>query len=596
MALKYSSNTAILEDTFSSFPAASISCKLTLTENILYIDFLSKTKPEVEEIYLSDMIGCKVLKNKNKNKSEDKDICAYLTVNSYPLKTFAGILSKQLRRERRILTFQMCKFDTLDDNLKLVNRWQIALSCLIRGVSFYRNGDVHIPRISPPPRKVLILINPKSGPGKAPQVFKERVVPLLAESDTIYDLLITDRANCARDYVKKADISQWDGIVVVSGDGLLFEVYNGLMARPDWKEAVKKPVGVIPGGSGNGLARALSHAAGEPYDVTVVIPSVLNAVHGRVVPMDLVKVTTEKGCFYSFLSVGWGLMADIDIESERLRAIGEARFAVWGVIRALGLRRYKGRLSYLPVSGYDATQQIKNVSEPRPKRSKTIDCHLAWSEDPTLPKDGVDEHSIFRSKSFGTQDPQLDDERDVRLLKYSYSGEELDSPSYGTPYIKSLTNRSDIKDGVPHDHCLEDAEGSNEEPIEGTGDSFCPPLSSPVPEDWVVIDDEFVLAYACHQTHLSTDVFFAPKAKMDDGIMWLVMIRGNVSRAQVMYFLASLQSGDHVHNSCVDVIPIHAFRLEPYTTDGFITVDGEVIPVCSIQAEVLPSIARVMSR
>lgn len=74
----------------------------------------------------------------------------------------------------------------------------------------------------------------------------------------------------------------------------------------------------------------------EPYDVTVVTPSVLNVIHGQIVPMDLVKVQTEKECFFSFLSVGWGLMADIDIESERLRAIGEARFAVWGVIRALG--------------------------------------------------------------------------------------------------------------------------------------------------------------------------------------------------------------------------------------------------------------------
>lgn len=77
----------------------------------------------------------------------------------------------------------------------------------------------------------------------------------------------------------------------------------------------------------------------EPYDVTVVIPSVLNVIHGQIVPMDLVKVQTEKESFFSFLSVGWGLMADIDIESERLRAIGEARFVLWGVIRALG--KYK---------------------------------------------------------------------------------------------------------------------------------------------------------------------------------------------------------------------------------------------------------------
>ena len=40
----------------------------------------------------------------------------------------------------------------------------------------------------------------------------------------------------------------------------------------------------------------------------------------------------------SFLSVGWGLMADIDIESERLRMIGEARFTVWAVARVM--RKY----------------------------------------------------------------------------------------------------------------------------------------------------------------------------------------------------------------------------------------------------------------
>lgn len=48
------------------------------------------------------------------------------------------------------------------------------------------------------------------------------------------------------------------------------QVYNGLMARPDWKTAVKIPVGVIPGGSGNGLARALSHAAGYFIVITFV--------------------------------------------------------------------------------------------------------------------------------------------------------------------------------------------------------------------------------------------------------------------------------------------------------------------------------------
>lgn len=53
---------------------------------------------------------------------------------------------------------------------------------------------------------------------------------------------------------------------------------------------------------------------------------------------------------YSFLSVGWGLLADIDIESERLRAIGAQRFTIWSLLRLATLRTYKGTVSYLPIS------------------------------------------------------------------------------------------------------------------------------------------------------------------------------------------------------------------------------------------------------
>ncbi|KFM61776.1 Sphingosine kinase 2, partial [Stegodyphus mimosarum] len=374
------------------------------------------------------------------------------------------------------------------------------------------------------------------------------------------------------------------------------------MTRPDWKKAVKIPVGVVPGGSGNGLARTISYAAGEPYDATAVIPSVLNIICGRVAPMDLVRVQTPTECFYSFLSIGWGLMADIDIESERLRAIGEARFAVWAVIRAIGLRKYKGKLSYLPVHGYKPDQPAKIITEPKPKRSKTLDSHLAWSDNPPLEEAEQEHFPIFRSKSFGANDPDIEDEnKTVRLLKFSYSGEEfVESPPLAI--IGSLVDQpygEENLQNIPHLHCTEgrgDTDNLELQKEENVTAYLCPPLNNPVPDHWVVVDDEFVLVYVCEQTHISTDVLFAPDAKLDDGIMWLIMIRAGVSRAQVMYFLACLQTGDHVHIPYVDVIPIQAFRLEPLRTDSFLTVDGEVIPCCTIQAEVLPSIARVMSR
>lgn len=76
--------------------------------------------------------------------------------------------------------------------------------------------------------------------------------------------------------------------------------------------------------------------------------SALSAVKCKKTTMDIVRVETRNQILFSFLSVGWGLLADIDIESERLRAIGGQRFTIWSVARLIGLRTYKGKVSYLP--------------------------------------------------------------------------------------------------------------------------------------------------------------------------------------------------------------------------------------------------------
>lgn len=40
------------------------------------------------------------------------------------------------------------------------------------------------------------------------------------------------------------------------------QVLNGLLDRPDWKDAVRMPIGVLPCGSGNALAGAVNHRGG----------------------------------------------------------------------------------------------------------------------------------------------------------------------------------------------------------------------------------------------------------------------------------------------------------------------------------------------
>ena len=73
----------------------------------------------------------------------------------------------------------------------------------------------------------------------------------------------------------------------------------------------------------------------EPFDEEPVLISSFMAARGRHHPMDLMLVQTVDETLCSFLSVGWGIIADTDIESEKLRSLGGNRFAVWFVARLI---------------------------------------------------------------------------------------------------------------------------------------------------------------------------------------------------------------------------------------------------------------------
>ncbi|KAL8605894.1 hypothetical protein ACOMHN_050305 [Nucella lapillus] len=83
-----------------------------------------------------------------------------------------------------------------------------------------------------------------------------------------------------------------------------------------------------------------------------VLHSTFVLIKHRVVPMDLVLVQTPARHYYSFLSLTWGIVADIDYESEKYRNLGEARFTLGAIKRIVNLRAYPGKLSFLPVAEY----------------------------------------------------------------------------------------------------------------------------------------------------------------------------------------------------------------------------------------------------
>lgn len=84
------------------------------------------------------------------------------------------------------------------------------------------------------------------------------------------------------------------------------------------------------------MSNQVKYVYSEPYNQDPILISALNIVSGNRCPMDLVRVETLTQVVYSFLSVGWGFIADIDIESERLRMLGSPRFTIWSIARLIG--------------------------------------------------------------------------------------------------------------------------------------------------------------------------------------------------------------------------------------------------------------------
>lgn len=278
-----------------------------------------------QKILLRDIIGCRCLRSKKKNKKNGKtsshcscalpggpaqlkvveansgeqdesDTSAYLYIYAYIPKNNTNVNTNQNndgadndmgktkaahnhsghnldcenngRRDRTTITLRFRSFDKYEDNHQEAQRWRLAVKSLINrevpklllnSSSSATMSLVYSPRDT---RKTLVILNPKSGSGKARESFQQRVAPMLTEAEMGYDLYVTKYPNFAREFVRTRDIYSWRNIVVVGGDGIYFEVLNGLLERPDWERALDEmAIGIIPCGSGNGLAKSIAHLA-----------------------------------------------------------------------------------------------------------------------------------------------------------------------------------------------------------------------------------------------------------------------------------------------------------------------------------------------
>ncbi|XP_028029057.1 sphingosine kinase 1-like isoform X1 [Bombyx mandarina] len=577
-----------LEETFYILSKKNSVFRVRLTSKGLSLTKETDGSSKEQTILLRDIIGSKCMRSKrrrhgasscvcsslvgpqqlkvveeNSGDLDENDISAYLYIYSYILKRSR----RSWKRERTTITLRFRSFDKYEDNNREAQKWRTTIKCLIAGQPI-----TYVPPLND--KKILILLNPKSGPGKARELFQTKVAPILQEAEVPYDLHVTKYAQFAREFVRTRNVYAWRTIVAVGGDGVLFEILNGMFERLDWQQALSEiPLAIIPCGSGNGLARTICHLYNEPYITQNLTGISMALVKNRITPMDVVRIETKTKIMFSFLSVGWGLLSDIDIESERLRAIGGQRFAVWAVARLLGLRRYRGVISYV---------KIKDVTNlPKPKQPLTLSHSV--SQDGALDSPDAeafidcDENSeVFSNAVNGKHHQRVDSWYSVnsrRSAFYSTRGSEYHSVTSGGSEMRS-----------PVHACMHGPA------------SHLPSLVSQLPSHWVHEEGEFVMVHVAYQPYIGEDFLFAPRSTLSDGVMWMLIIKAGISRSQLLSFLLGIGQGSHaeINNEYVKMIPVSAFRIVPEGSSGYLTVDGELVEYGPIQAEIFPNVVNLI--
>jgi len=352
-------------------------------------------------------------------------------------------------------------------------------------------------------KPILFLINPKSGSGRAVNVFNNQVLPILNESGIAFEMELTNRANHGRELVATSDLSRWRAIVTISGDGLFHEVLNGIFERDDWMDACKLPLGVIPGGTGNGLARTIQFENNESEEDCLVRQATLRAIRCTTTPMDLVCVQLSGGSIYSFLSAGWGFISDVDIESEKLRWMGDTRFSLWSAYALANLKLYRGRLSYIQAEGFQPISGRKKGAFLR--RSTSVQAPQTRRHE-----------EVWRQRFHSTGESSLS------------SPEEESSSTFSRSPLEEVEESSEDSNSFSsgHEWPATGSDCSGEEPVRvHTPELGLPGLEDPVPPSWTTIEDDFVLIYVVKQSYIASGIFFSPWSKLNDEVMFLFTIR-----------------------------------------------------------------------
>jgi len=430
-------------------------------------------------------------------------------------------------------------------------------------------------------RNILCILNPMSGNKKSLKVYNELIVPMFKIANITSELKETKHQGHCEEIAYSLNLNDYDGICSVSGDGLFHELLNGLLSRDDWNEARYMPIGLINSGTSNAL--------NINFDITTSRHSILNIIKGNEMPFDIIRASQGNRVFFGHLSLTWGIMADIDIQSDKFRILGKYKYYFVGAFRITFVNKYHGNLYYLPEdSNIEPAYEISNDFEAKKAEREKIRVERLNLKK-SNPNANNEEIISNPSESYNSKD--IHDESNETL-------NNLDPESLDDKVLNKY-NRNHIGLGPT-------ARYTNDNQV----------TEEMLKKNWKHVEMNFTSFSACNYPFLAHDMLFAPEANPQDGMIDLIytdtlrVYNIMFDDAHGTYYKGSRKNDYHVKRT-------KAFILIPDNTKtgeggefgvglvdskgnkdldhGIFDLDGEIMPYEPVRFEILPQFQNIFA-
>jgi diacylglycerol kinase (ATP) len=178
---------------------------------------------------------------------------------------------------------------------------------------------------------MLVIANPRAGHGRGARTLS-KVEESLKARNIAHHTAVSTRPGHVKELAAEAAGRGQSPLVLIGGDGTLFEALNGMVAAGRFV-----PVAQIPVGSGNSFIKDLG--------IETVEDGLRALSEGRTRAVDIGRVRSAVGEYHFVNLVGAGFVANVGSRAVSFKLFGDSAYTIGVLLELVTLRAASCRLS-----------------------------------------------------------------------------------------------------------------------------------------------------------------------------------------------------------------------------------------------------------